>query len=58
MREYFSKQNICELATLCLTIAFLVIEWQVKHTPVGNQVENALKKGRSSYQEVLLGKPF
>ena len=59
-REYFSKQNICELAMLCLTIAFLITEWQVKHTPVGNQIENVLKnaKGRSSYQEALLGKPF
>ena len=59
-REYFSKQNICELAMLCLTIAFLVIEWQVKHEPVGNQIENALMnaKGRSSNQETLLGKPF
>ena len=45
---------------LCLTIAFLVIEWQVKHEPVGNQIENALMnaKGRSSNQETLLGKPF
>ena len=59
-REYLSKQNFCELVMLCLTIAFLVIEWQVKHTPVGDQIENALKnaKGRSSYQELLLGKPF
>ena len=45
---------------LCLTIAFLVIEWQVKHESVGNQIENALMnaKGRASYQEMLLGKPF
>ena len=59
-REYFSKQNFCELLMLSLTIAFLVIEWQVKHAPVGNQTENALKnaKGRSSYQEMFLGKPF
>ena len=58
-REYFSKQNICELAMLCLTIAFLVIEWQVKPWQE-NQIENALKnaKGRSSYQEMLLGKPL
>ena len=60
LRKYFRKQNICELAMLCLTIAFLVIEWQVKHADVGNQIENALKnaEGRSSYQEMLLGKPF
>ena len=59
-REYFSKQNICELAMLCLTIAFLVIEWQVKYADEEIQIENALKnaKGRSSYQEMLLGKPF
>ena len=59
-REYFSKQNFCEIAMLCLTIAFLVIEWQVKTAEIGDQIENALKnaKGRSSYQETLLGKPF
>ena len=59
-REYFSKQNFCEIAMLCLTIAFLVIEWQVKTAEIGDQIENALKnaKGRASYQEMLLGKPF
>ena len=40
---------------LCLTIAFLVIEWQVI-AEIEDQIENAL--GKSSYQEVLLGKPF
>ena len=40
---------------LSLTIAFLVIEWQVK-AEIEDQIENAL--GKSSYQEVLLGKPF
>ena len=55
-REYFSKQNFCELLMLCLTIAFLVIEWQVKNPEIEDQLENAL--GKSSYQEVLLGKPF
>ena len=55
-REYFSKQNFCELAMLSLTIAFLVIEWQVKNPEIEDQLENAL--GKSSYQEVLLGKPF
>ena len=54
-REYFSKQNFCELLMLCLTIAFLVIEWQVI-AEIEDQIENAL--GKSSYQEVLLGKPF
>ena len=54
-REYFSKQNFCELAMLSLTIAFLVIELQVKNE-IEDQIENAL--GKSSYQEVLLGKPF
>ena len=51
---------------LCVTISFLVIEWQVKYewqvknAPVENQIENALMnaKGRASHQEVLLGKPF
>ena len=59
-REYFSKQNFCEIAMLCLTIAFLVIEWQVKAAEIEDQIENALKnaKGRASYQEMLLGKPF
>ena len=59
-REYFSKQNFCEIAMLCLTIAFLVIEWQVKAADIGDQIEDALKnaKGRASYQEMLLGKPF
>ena len=65
-REYFSKQNFCEIAMLCVTISFLVIEWQVKYewqvknAPVENQIENALMnaKGRASYQETLLGKPF
>ena len=41
---------------LSLTIAFLVIEWQVKDAEIEDQIENAL--GKSSYQEVLLGKPF
>ena len=54
-REYLSKQNFCELAMLSLTIAFLVIEWQVI-AEIEDQIENAL--GKSSYQEVLLGKPF
>ena len=40
---------------LSLTIAFLVIELQVKNE-IEDQIENAL--GKSSYQEVLLGKPF
>ena len=42
---------------LGLTIAFLVIEWQVKSVEI-DQIENALERGRSSSQEVLLGKPF
>ena len=59
-REYFSKQNFCELAMLWSTIAFLVIQWQVENDEKGDQIENALKnaKARSSYEEVLLGKPF
>ena len=59
-REYFSKQNFCEIAMLCLSIAFLVTEWQVKTVEKGDQIENSLKnaKGRSSYEETLLGKPF
>ena len=59
-REYLSKQNFCELLMLGLTIAFLVIEWQVHQAPVGDQIENALKnsKGRASNQESLLGKAF
>ena len=42
------------------TISFLVIQWQVENDEIGDQIENALKnaKARSSYEEVLLGKPF